>query len=732
MSPEQVRGAATDQRTDLFSFGAVLYELLGGQRAFRGQTSADVVTAILKEDPPDLPVVERHIPLALARIVDRCLEKSPARRFQSASDLAFALQALSTPSGATTSLVATPQPGRARMWIVAGVAGAALITALAYGTARLTRPAPVAGVTTAFPLTLSEGWTLSLGQQGGASLTPLAVSPDGRQIAFLATSSDGQRMLWVRVRDTIAARMLPGTENAMSPFWSPDGRYLAFFSGGQLKKIDVNGGPPIKLCDTPPNPTGGAWSRAGIIVFGTNISGEPLLRVPDSGGQVTALTSVTEGEVQHLRPMFLPDGRHFLFRVYVSGTRGPIYLASLDSPERTPLLESDSTNIAYSSGHLLFLRDATLMAQPFDVRRLALTGEPFPIAEPIQALGNWPSGVFSASENGVLAYQHGSSIQGSQLVWFDRRGAQVGIVGERGTYTDLRLSPDGKRVAVSRRGQGLGNNTSDIWLFDTQTGLPTRFTFDAGNEYAVAWSPDSRQLVFNSSRKGFLDLYQRAADGSGSETELLADKQNKFPFGWSPDGRFVLYSVPGRGRGEGSRGAPGDARGAPAALARGAQQRLWGFPISGDRTPFQLADGLGSETPGSLSPDGRWLAYTSTETGRPEVYVTTFPPTKTKWQVSSSSGGIPQWGPDGKEIVYLDTAQSRPTLMSARLEVQGAAIRVLGVQKLFTVTVVGARGTYGISPDGQRFLINTLAVAQTPTTEPATVVVDWLGAKNGR
>jgi dipeptidyl aminopeptidase/acylaminoacyl peptidase len=427
-----------------------------------------------------------------------------------------------------------------------------------------------------------------------------------------------------------------------------------------------------------------------------------------------------------------------LFRALAPGgaVGGPIYLASLDSPDRTAILEADSTNVQYSAGHLLFMRDATLMAQPFDAARRVPVGEPFPIVESIQTLGNVPSGAFSASENGVLAYQTGAVALGTQLVWFDRTGKQLGFVGERLRYSDIRLAPDGRRVAVSRRegGPGTAGNV-DIWILDVLSGLPTRFTFDPAIEFTAAWSPDSRVVAFNSARKGQLDLYQKSADGSGAEEELLVDDSNKFPAEWSPDGRFLLYTANLSGRGVGARrGRAGavptpDARG-PAATA---PPRLWILPMTGDRKPFPLTPGGSAESPGAFSPDGRWVAYASNETGRFEVYVVAFPPgSGGKWQISKAGGNLPRWGRDGKEIFYV-SPQPRLMLTVARVDGQGSALRVLEIQPLFPINPVGARSTYAVSPDGQRFLVNTPGANPNSAPEPATIVVDWLAShSNGR
>ena len=409
MAPEQVRGLPADHRSDIFAFGVVLYEMLSGRRAFRRETTIDTMTAILKEDLPELSA---NTPPALARIVERCLEKDPASRFQSTRDLAFALEALSSHSDTapalTAALPATPATkGRDRLaWGLVSALGAMLVAALGLGAIAYYRRAPAAVEATRFFVSPPDGWTLARQTQGDPAVGPLAVSPDGRRVAFVARNASGGTLIWLRSLDTLAAQGLAGTEGGASPFWSPDSRWLAFFSGGKLKKIDVAGGPPVALCDAVPG-ISGAWSRDGVIVF-SPAGGTALQRVSASGGVPTPATTLSEGETGHSRPAFLPDGQHFIYRV-LSGAeaRGPAFVTSLGSPERSRLMDADSTNVLYSQRHLLFLRETTLMAQAFDPDRLALSGEPFPVAEQIQTIGGPPFGFMSASDSGVLTYQTG-------------------------------------------------------------------------------------------------------------------------------------------------------------------------------------------------------------------------------------------------------------------------------------------------------------------------------------
>jgi Tol biopolymer transport system component len=400
------------------------------------------------------------------------------------------------------------------------------------------------------------------------------------------------------------------------------------------------------------------------------------------------------------RPFFLPDGRHFLYYALTSGGAGSgsIYLASLDSNERKLLLNSDAGNVLYSQGHLLFLREATLMAQPFDTRRLILTGEAFPIAEQIlRSTTTPPYGVFSASDNGILAYQTGTAAGNSQLVWFDRTGKQIGVLGDSAVYSDLELSPDGKRASISIS----DGKQADIWVYDVARGLRTRFTFDPANEWESIWSSDGSRIVFNSNRKGRYDLYQKASSGAGTEEVLLEDNLDKLPVSWSPDGRFILYVT----------GANTPRTG----------NDLFVLPLSGDRKPVPFLNTQFNEGLGQFSPDGRWVVYASNEAGRFEVYVAPFPGPGGKWQISTGGGSWPRWRRDGAEIFYIGPDNK---LMAAAVNSKGSNFDVGAVKPLFeTHAVTAFRYSYAVSADGQRFLINT--VPEQAASAPITVVVNW-------
>jgi serine/threonine protein kinase/Tol biopolymer transport system component len=694
MAPEQVEGKDVDARTDIFSFGAVVYEMATGKRAFEGKTQASLIAKILETDPPPISSLHPMTPPALDRVVKKCLAKGPEKRWQAASDVCDELKWIAEggPQAGVPAFIVTHSKSRKRLvWSVAAVL---LVAALTLGAYAYFRRVSEETQTVRFSVS-PPGSLAGFGTTTSGSTAPVAVSPDGHRLAFVAMGAEGRYLLWIRSLDTLAGQALAGTEGASSPFWSPDSRFIGFFAGGKLKKIEVSGGPPITLCDAPNN-RGGTWGRDGVIVFNpANLVA--LQKVSESGGVPTAATVLGQGETAHMRPSFLPDGQHFLYRAYTGTAAGPIYLASLDSTERKALLSVDSQNVFYTQGHVLFLRETALMAQPFDPRHLVLTGEPFPIAEQIQTTGtNPPYGVFSTSENGVLAYQTGTGAT-ANLAWVDRTGKQIGVLGDTASYDDIDLSPDGKRASVSIS----DGKQRDIWLYDVARGLRTRFTFDPANEFGSIWSPDGSRIVFNSNRKGHFDLYQKASSGAGTEEVLLENNHDKYPTSWSPDNRFILYDT------------VGDRTGFD----------IWVLPLSGDRKPFPFLQTQFNEAPGQFSPNGRWVAYASDESGKAEVYVAPFPGPGGKWQISIGGGDWPRWRPDGAEIFYVAPDNK---VMAAPVNGKGTSFEVGVVKTLFQAgagATIGLRYRYGVSADGQRFLINT-APAEAASA-PITVVLNW-------
>jgi Tol biopolymer transport system component len=455
------------------------------------------------------------------------------------------------------------------------------------------------------------------------------------------------------------------------------------------------------LCDVAGG-ISGAWGRDSVILFSLNQGGAPILRVSASGGAPTPATILARSDGIHGRPFFLPDGRHFLYRAGFSPSAQSgiaIYLASLDSNERKLLLTTDATPVLYSAGYLLFVREATLMAQSFDLRKFQLTGDAFPIAEQIQkSQTGFPNAFFSATENGALAYQTGNPTVFTRLLWFDRTGKQIEPFGDSAEYSDVQLSPDGKRVAVRILEPG---KASDIWVYDVARALRTRFTFDSVGVLTPLWSRDGSQIIFNSRRKGHLDLYQKPSSGAGSEELLLENNLDKYPMSWSADGKFILYV---------SAGGPSGAH-------------LFVLPLFGDRKPFPFANTKFNEGPAELSPDDRWVAYASDESGRDEIYVAPFPGPGGKWQVSRAGGSFPRWRRDGSEIFYLSPDDK---VMAAAVNTRGSTFEIGAVRPLLEARIARifrVQYEYDVTTDGQRFLINT--IPEQTSSVPLTVVLNW-------
>jgi len=698
MSPEQARGKVVDKRADIWAFGCVLFEMLAGKRAFDGQDVTDFIVAVMTKEP-EWTALPASTHARIVELLRRCLKKDPRERLRDIGDARIEIDSVrATPSA--EPVVATPVHASRRERLAWAVAAIAVMAALAVGAMEYFRSTPADTRIYRSSILPPPGQSLA----GALAFSRISFSPDGRKLAFVAGPASGVSQLWVQPLDGLSAQMLAGTEGALTPFWSPDSRFVGFYAGGKLKIIAAAGGPPLTLADTTGFP-GATWNRDNVILFSTTGPGSVIRWVSASGGPASPATTLdTEnGETQHWSPFFLPDGRHFLYLAVGSKSGGPnepngIYVAALDSTERT-LLVPGGSNVKYAQGYLVFLREQTLMAQPFDVERLELTGDPAPIAEQVATGGlSGRLGAFTVSEDGVLAYQSGFATDVSQLVWFDRTGKQLSVLGDRAEdYGDLELSPDGRRAAVSFIDPGVRNR--DIWLFDVTRGIKTRFTFDSADETAPIWSSDGSDVIFHSNRKGNPDLYRKASSGAGSEDAIQADSIGELPMSWSRDGRFVLYA-----RGESAQGTD-----------------VWVLPLDGDRRPFPFLQTPFNEYPAVFSPDGRWIAYASNESGRYEVYVAPFPGPGGKWQVSTAGGSWPRWRRDGAELFYV-AADNR--LMAAAANGQASGFEVGAVRPLFeTRARFNRRYMYDVSADGQRFLINR--ILEEAALQPITLVVNW-------
>ncbi len=712
MAPEQLDGQEADARTDIFAFGAVVYEMLTGRKAFEGKSQASLIGAIMHARPAPMSQLQPLTPPGLDQLIATCLAKDPDERWQTAADVARQLKNIAGAESQTVSqvgaapVVAGRKPRTSIAWIVAGALFIALVAALALGVGGYLNRAPTDTHVYRTLILPPAGTAFSA---GGASGSRFALSPDGRRLAFVAQGSDLRQLLWVRPMDTLVAQPLAGTEGATAPFWSPDSRHVAFTASGKLKKIDVSGGPALVLADTVGIPSTGSWNRDDVILFSPKRG--PLARIPAAGGTPSPVTTLdTEtSDLAHAYPFFLPDGRHFLY-LSVANVGGvpstATYVGSLDAKDKPRPLVKGVSNIVYARGHVLFIRDRTLMAQPFDSVRLELKGEAVPIAEQLEIGGALaPVGAFTVSENGVLAYRTGARDIRSQLFWYDRTGKQLTAVGEQADQMNLELSPDETRAMVSIL--DTARNTRDLWIYDVARGLRTRFTFDPADEMLSAWAPDGSRVVFNSRRKGNLDLYVKASSGAGGEEPVLADgRNNLYATDWSPDGHHILYFT-------GNANSP-------------TGNDIWSLPMSGDRKPASVLRSEFSELNGRFSPDGRWLAYVSNESGRNDVYVASFGGAGGKWQVSTAGGTVPRWRRDGKEIFFLSPESK---LMAATANGQGNAFEVGAVQPLFDVRprlegFAGSNGwSYAVSANGQRFLVNTLV--EQAVSPPIAIVVNW-------
>ena len=711
MAPEQVRGQPVDHRADIFAFGATLYEMVSGQGAFRAATTADTMAAVLNSEPPPLASGGRGVPPALARIVARCLEKSPAARFQSASDLMFALEGVSLTSG-TTDVPAPDTLKRQRTWLPWAIAGVAVAAALVVTISTWMRPASseVAPVKT----TILPPPGTAITDRSSVPARRLGLSPDGRHLAFTAAGRDGVIWLWVQRLDSLSAERIEGSEGAVYPFWSPDSLSLGFFSEdgkrrSKLMTIDASGGALKTLCELPgTNSTGGTWNHDGVILFGVfNTPVGEIQRVSAAGGIPSSATKINPatGETRHYSPYFLPDGRHFLYLAVGGKGANPysplgLYVGSLDSAERRLVMPGGST-AKYANGQLLFLRESTLMAQPFDVSTLATSGEAVPVVEQLFVSGpTGAAGAFTVSTNGYLAYQGGSPPP-SLLTWFNRKGEPLGVLGEPFAGGDVALSADGSRAAVTLLSSSrIPSGNLDVWIYDVELNQRRPFTSGPANETAPVWSPDGHRIVFASDLRDPSDLFVKPTSRGGDESSLFSGAQRETPVSWSSDSQFILY------------------------VSAGTETRedLWVLPLLGDRQTRAFARTGASESQGRFSPNAKWVAYVSDETRRREVYVAPFPGPGEPTQISTGGGDAPVWRGDGGEIFFVGPGSM---LMAAEVKPQGFLLRSSPARPLFRIRPVNRfQGRfYDVSPDGQRFLLNTLVETGE---QPVTLVVNWM------
>jgi eukaryotic-like serine/threonine-protein kinase len=686
MSPEQIESKEVDARSDIFSLGAVLYEMLTGQRAFAGKSCLSVASAILEKEPPSITANKPLAPRSLDHIIRRCLAKDPDDRWQTARDVSLELRSIQLEAPA---VLASDRPSvlannRRIASTVVGllVVAVLLLWALSRTTIPLSQP------------TISSSILPPEGREFDR-WAPAAISPDGKHVVFSAVLPGWAAQLYLRRLDSIVAKPLEGTRGAQNPFWSPDSKWIAFVAGGKLRKMSVDGGGPLVLCDSS-QLRGASWSSNGTILFVPG-PGSPILSVSDAGGTPVPVTHLDQsaGEVTHRWPVFLPDGKHFLF--FVRGSENAIYAASLDSKERTLVVKNDTNAVYVSPGYLLFVQNGVLMAQPFDAQSLKLKGTPIGVVDDVSVFGGQQHGLFSASENGILAV-HSKMQALAQPVWVDFTGKDPQPLMEPAIFGlfDVRVAPDGRKIAfgITEPKEGVDN----IWVHDVATHQTTRLTFEKLIAQHPVWSPDSSQLLYTTNRLGHPQIFRISASGIGEAQNLFQSDDGDVAESWSPDNQYVVFR-------QGSVNGTGE-------------QRIWALPLGTEKKPYPLLPASHSQqSDAAISPDGKWLAYVSDESGEPETYVVPFPEARTKLRVSKNNGHRPHWSRDGHQLFYVGREHF---LNAASLRFTATGIEVSDIRILFKLDIP----EFEVSPDGNRFLVFKSVDNQEPAT--LTLISNWM------
>jgi Tol biopolymer transport system component len=669
MAPEQLEGGEADARADLWALGCVLYEMATGKRAFAGKSQASLIGAIMNTEPAPMSTLSPLAPPALERIVRACLAKDPNDRIQTAHDVKLQLQWIAeggSLAGIPAPVAARRRSREAAAWAIAAVTTVALAVLGALLVLRGPEPPRVSRFFVEAPEAI-------------AGIDWPRLSPDGRQLAFLATDSTGTRQIWIRPIDALEAHPV-GSKAPGRPFWSPDGRFLAYILDSKLRKVPVAGGPAVTMAETPGG-ADGSWGAGDVIVYDGS-GGDSIRAVPAGGGSVKPATRLDRaaGESGHAWPCFLPDGRHFLF-VATTKDGQRMKVGTLGSLKAVDLGPTEGRVEYTPPGYIVFPREGTLLAQRFDPRALKTVGEPVPVGEKV-TMGQ-ASGHFTLSGEGTLSYSTQASEEKSQLVWMDRSGRVLANACPPDDYQDLTLSPDGQRAVVAIVDPRSGRQ--DLWVRNLGRGVSSRITFGGGENCWPIWSPDGSRIAWASNRAGQYGIYLRLASGVGREDSLKhAPNADEGPWDWSRDGRWILTA------------------------SQGPVNRwdIWAHPTTADPSPTVFLETSFSERSPRLSPDGRWIAYQSNESGRPEIYVQPFPGPGGKWQVSTSGGTMPQWRGDGKELFYLGADQSLMAVPVAAGETFESGNPVALFRARLTELSLGGCG-WAVTADGQRFLLNS-------------------------
>jgi serine/threonine protein kinase len=707
MSPEQARGKSADRRADIWAFGVVLYEMLSGKRLYAGETAQDTLAHVITKEPT-WETLPSGTPTPIRHLIERCLTKDPRSRLQAIGEARIIIERyLANPSASTSSIerfiVPKSESRRSVPWIVAGVCFAVALAMLMW-TFLHRENADERIVAAQIPP--PPGMVFSL--YGTVGFGPPLLSPDGSKLAFVAAGPDGRRRLWVRPLQSTVARALEGTDGASMQFWSPDSQNLGFFANGKMKRISAAGGASLDLADVGGIVLrGGAWGADDIILYTpTPASGLYRVSANSTGNAPQQVTTLNKSrkEVSHRWPQFLPDGKHFLFYINSSiAENSGTYVGSMSGSEPKPIFRSNRIALYAPPGYLLFLREAVLMAQPFDHNSFQLSGDPAPLLNHV--LGGsaaFYSGNYSVSSvGGLLVYDGGdASVASAHLNWYDRSGTQLADLGLSGEFESTQISPDGRKLAVTV----IDPVTSayDIWIQDLEKGTRSRLTFQQGSvNVAPAWSPDGKTIFFQSNMGGGIALYQMASDGSGNPSLVYAETSSSLRVPrLSRDGRYMVFHK------QSTSGSPIE---------------IWALPLFGDRTTFPVVQGHADSSVPDFSPDGKWLAYASLESGRNEVYVIPFGHPGAKHQVSTDGGDLPRWRADGKELFFLSPDNK---MMSAEIVESENGFETGKIQPLFqTHAFTTASWGYDASADGKKFIIET----RDPQAGlgPVTLITNW-------